>query len=601
AKGKYYAEERFSAADESDGFVAADYNADEFSDITAPADSDTPGVNKYVDSMPVAPNYTMDIVPYITSVKTSLSAVNETNGVTDRSSLGAYPVYVYKNSTATAQDVSAKAADDKESVKVYGFNLKGAKYGAASLPYTDGYVSVDSDTITPGAFALTVNGVGTLNNSNNNNAKGSYTTATEIEAGGTYSVYKHYYNRQPNNANNNNLTDDVAFDVWQLNNKAAAPMGGNVEDPQMKIIPGGSAKGKIGFAFGNGPNAFSMPNSTYSWSYWAYDFQGTRYTALAYDPAGYAWAAAAGQDTSASGGDSFYIESNRWREHGGWTDGKNHYWDMTKHGYCKLERLCVGGTVMNDRIQSPSIAATDTSLYMAYFDDKDGIIRYKAGDYSGGFDSGTHSSGVWDNGSGQSPTPYREFGFFKDEATESSMAYSEDNVQVVVGTSSMTDSGRGNTTNNVCIAAINGGATRTDDVVLMVWNDRNTIKYMHTLGDPITTETEGGKTKLKAVWSTPVDVFDRKIGGRSCVYQIAVDKNGGVHIAASTGSDLWYAYLADYKKTGTSDVKIARVDSYESTGDYITIDAALDANGNPAPQIGFYSASSSHPKYARWN
>ena len=604
AKGKYYAEERFAASDESEGFVAADYNADEFSSVGAASDSDTPGVNKYAGTKPVDANYTMDIVPYITRVKTSLSAVNETNGVTDRSSLGAYPVYIYKNSTATAQDVSAKAADKKETVKVYGFNLNGAKYGAASLAYTDGYVSLDSDTITPGAFALTVNGVGTLNNSNDNNAKGSYTTATKIDAGGTYSVYKHYYNRQPNNANNNNLTDDVAFDVWQLNDKAAAPMGGNVEDPQMKIIPAGTAKGKIGFAFGNGPNAFSMPNSTYSWSYWAFDYQGARYTALAYDPAGYAWAAAAGQDTSSGGGDSFFIESNQWREHGGWTDGTNHYHDMTKLGYCKLERLCVGGTVMNDRIQSPSIAATDTSLYMAYYDDKDGIIRYKAGDYSGGFDSGTHASGVWAEGqyTTHSPTPFREFGFFKDEATESSMNYSEDNVQVVVGKSSLTDSGRGNTTNNVCIAAINGGATRADDVVLMVWNDTNTIKYSYTIGDPIATATEGGKTKLKAVWSTPVDVFGGKIEGRSCVYQIAVDKNKGVHIAASTGSDLWYAYLSKHNPNAEGCVKkIARVDSYESTGDYITIDAALDANGYPAPQIGFYSASSSRPKYARWN
>ena len=604
AKGKYYAEERFAAADDSEGFAAADYNADEFSSVGAASDSDTTGVNKYAGTKPVDANYTMDIVPYITRVKTSLSAVNETNGVTDRSSLGAYPVYIYKNSTDTAQDVSAKAADDKETVKVYGFNLNGAKYGATSLAYTDGYVSLDSDTITPGAFALTVNGVGTLNNSNNNNAKGSYTTATKIEAGGTYSVYKHYYNRQPNNANNNNLTDDVAFDVWQLNDKAAAPMGGNVEDPQMKIIPAGTAKGKIGFAFGNGPNAFSMPNSTYSWSYWAFDYQGARYTALAYDPAGYAWAAAAGQDTSSGGGDSFFIESNQWREHGGWTDGTNHYHDMTKLGYCKLERLCVGGTVMNDRIQSPSIAATDTSLYMAYYDDKDGIIRYKAGDYSGGFDSGTHDSGVWAEGkyNTYTPTPFREFGFFKDEATESSMDYSEDNVQVVVGKSSLTDSGRGNTTNNVCIAAINGGATRADDVVLMVWNDTNTIKYSYTIGDPIATATEGGKTKLKAVWSTPVDVFDKKIEGRSCVYQIAVDKDKGVHIAASTGSDLWYAYLSKYNPNAEGYVKkIARVDSYESTGDYITIDAALDANGYPAPQIGFYSASSSRPKYARWN
>lgn len=608
AKGKYYAEERFAAADESEGFVAADYNADEFEHIGDASESDTPGVNKYVHAKPVAANYTMDIVPYITKVKTSLSAVNETNGVTDRSSLGAYPVYVYKNSTEAAQDVSAKAADDKETVKVYGFNLNGAKYGAASLTYTDGYVSLDSDTITPGAFALTVNGVGTLNNSNNNNAKGSYTTATEIEAGGTYSVYKHYYNRQPNNANNNNLTDDVSFDVWQLNNKAAAPMYGKIEDPKMRVNPVG---GKIGFAFGNGPNAFSMPNSTRSWTYWAYDYQGARFVALGYAPDGYVWASAAGQDTNNTSSDSYFLETNHWREQGGWTwdnysnHEKNHhyYHDMTKLAVCKIERLSASGDVKLNRIQSPSIVATDKGLYMAYFDAAKDTIRYKAGDMSAGYTEGTvdisnGNDGIWSDPQITRNLPYREFktGFFKDEARVSKGTYSETNVQIVVGKGDV-DSGRGTATGIVRIAAINGGATRANDVVVMVWNDGNKIKYGYTSGDPMNI-TDG---KLKATWSTPAEIFGDNISGGTCQCDIAVDKKKGVHIVAASGNEVWYAYLADHTKTGANDVKLARVDSYQSTGVDINIDVALDANENPIPQIGYYSASSSRPKFARWN
>ncbi|MBO4547092.1 MAG: hypothetical protein J5700_05895, partial [Treponema sp.] len=184
AAGKYYAEERFAAADDANDTMAnADYTVDEFEDMESPipAASDTPGVNKYEYAHPVRANYIMDIVPYITKVTTSLSAIDSTNGVTDRSSLGHYPIYVYKNSTATAANVSAKAADKKESVAIYGFNLNGATYkkiGAAAAAdvydSTDACVKLNSDEINPGDFALTVNGVGTLNNSNNNDAKGTY-------------------------------------------------------------------------------------------------------------------------------------------------------------------------------------------------------------------------------------------------------------------------------------------------------------------------------------------------------------------------------------------------------------------------------------------
>lgn len=674
AAGKYYAEERFAAADASDKFENADYSADEFTAFV-PANiaeaSGTAGVNKYAVT-PVNANYTMDIVPYITKVTTTLSELDSTNGVTDRSSLGAYPIYVYKNSTDTATDVSAKTPDKTETVTIHGFNLNGAKYGSTALGNsTNSSGTLTSGSITGGAFALTVNGVSTLNNSNNNNAKGSYSSTATIAPGGTYSVYKNYVNRQPNNNNNNNLTDDVVFDVWQLNNKAAAPISGNVEDPQMKINPVG---GKIGFAFGNGLNAFSMPNSTYSWSYWAWDYQGARYTALNYDPAGYVWAAAAGQDTNSGGSDSFFIETNHWREHGGFTgtnrdshvDGHNYYHDMTKLAWCKIERLCVDSTVMPNRIQSPSIATTNKGVYMAYYDDRKATIRYKAGDASAGYTinkdgSSDHTSGVWASPDLSQPS-YAEFnsGFFKDEARESNMPYSEDNVQIVVGNggSGYTDSGRGNAAPYVSIAAINGGDTRANDVVVMVWNDGSAIKYMYTTSDPMKTGsvirtytytvntnktftlnsgeelssiTKNGQAAvagtdytladngtykakanlvfrttatisgnyLNASWSTPIDAFGGKVSsiGSDTICKVAVDQNNGVHIAAATGSEVWYSYLSSI----SASPKVARVDSYGATGESLTLDAALDADGNPAPQIGYYSAGSSHPKFARWN
>ncbi len=639
AKGKYYAEERFAADDESEGFVAADYNADEFENIGDASDSDTPGVNKYVNAKPVDANYTMDIVPYITKVKTSLSAVNATNGVTDRSSLGHYPVFVYKNSTLSG--VTDSIANKNEAIEIYGFNLKGAKYGDtsdASYDSAKNIVTINSDKVASGAFALTVNGVGTLNNTNDNDAKGSYAKTTS-EAGGDYSVYKNYYNRQPNNANNNNLTDDIAFDVWQLNAYAAAPMYGNVEDPQMKIqpfnktvtkqkkvdggvgdvvdddnfVPGGGGNvttdGKIGFAFANASSAFSMPNSDHSWTYWNYGYTNIRHTALAYDPAGYAWSSAAGQDVNGDGNsDIFYLESTHWRENGGvGTSGVHLPRDTKIHSACKLETLTLTGDHASsrlDRIQSPSIAATTHGLYMAYYDKASGVIRYRAGAMTGTWANDwafkkTTDSSVWAPES--TISRYWEFknGYFKNQATSETMSYANSlkNVQIV-STSA---------TPNVCIAAIDGRATRANDVAVMVWCDGSKVSYAYTSGDPMKDNGKTGDDKrLNASWTRVDDIFGGKVKGGECKCQIAVDAAGGVHIAAyaEKGMDVWYAYLAD--ASAPENAKVCKVDSYGSTGEYLTIDVALAAdstatNPKPIPQIGYYSTKSTRPKFARWN
>lgn len=637
-KGKYYAEARFAKDDKTSPYNDANYSSDEFSVIGAAQASEESGVYKY-SVTPVAANYTMDIVPYITRVKTSLSAVNAKNGVTDRSSLGAYPVYVYKNSTLTG--ITDSVTKKNEDVEIYGFNLAGAKYGSTDLvrtakegAYGTGYVTLNSENIKQGAFKLTVGGIDTSNNTNDNDAHGSYTGTNIddegelIKKGGDYDVYKNYYNRQPNNANNNNLTDDIAFDVWQLNAYAAAPMYGNVEDPQMKIQPFGktvekqktnaaagtlggtvTTNGKIGFAFANGSTAFTMPNGDHSWTYWNYGYTNIRYTALAYDPAGYVWATAAGQDTNGDRGDDFYLESTHWREHGGeGTSGANKPHDTKVLSACKLEKLSLDadGTnpkaVMLDRIQSPSIATTPHGVYMAYYDKYMKKIRYRVGSMTGG----TMSAGTWANdwNSGNDGTPdihpksgqtyYWEFknGFIKHYKPMDAMKYSDSlaNVQIV---------GSGDdTTGNVCIAAVDGkGTDITKDHAVMVWCDGNVVKYAYTTGNPMAA-TDG---KLTAAWTTVDDIFGGKVKGGDCKCQIAVDAAGGVHIAAYDEKklDIWYVYLSSC--SDTANAKVCKVDSYDNTGEYLTIDVALDAAGDPIPQIGYYSAKSTRPKYARWN
>lgn len=587
AKGKYYAEERFAAADDSESFADADYNADEFTSIGTAADSDTPGVNKYVDSMPVAPDYAMDIVPYITSVKTSLSAANSKNGVTDRSSLGAYPIYVYKNSSSAALVDGAV-----ETVTINGFNLKNAKFGDVALKNsTNRSGTLLSSQIPPAtAFALTVNGVSTLNNRNNNDAHGSF-SGTNAKDGGDYDVYKNYYNRQPNNANNNNLTDDIAFDVWQINNMAAAPMSGAADDPQMKINP---KTGQIGFVFSNGSSAFTMPSSTESWRYWAYDYDRVCYLTMAYQPgeSGKVWMTGVGQDTSNGNGDVFFMESTYWRDMPNW--GAHTYKDVKSDNFLRLESTHIGSAatnIMQDRIQSPCLATNKTGLFLVYYDAFYNEIKYRAGKFS-------------DLPTGKTKGSQCSFGFFQDLGGHDDQAESTVNANdQIVATSTINARLPGK---YVSVAAIDGAAG-ANDVAVMVWQDGSKTRYSYTTSDPYDNsrkKNKNGTTVTINGWSEPIDVFAEssakvKVSGEYC--KIAVVGNS-VHIAAYDVSkaDLYYAYLPTYN-CEKSEIKVAKVDSYKNCGDYITLDVALDANDNPVPQIGYYSMSSVRPKYARWN
>ncbi len=590
AAGKYYSEIRFAENDTTGNYTGADYVTADFAAITSPASTETSGVNEYTVTY-VPSDYRMDIVPYITGVKTSLSDVNDTSGVTDRSALGHYPVYVYKNSAYTAGGTMTDG--EAETVTIHGFNLGTA---AVSKAFTSGSSSGD--------YSLTVNGVETLNNKNNDDSHGSYSGDAVTAAGGDKDIYDNYYNRQPNGQNNNNLTDDVYFDVWQLNDRAAVPMSGSVDDPQMKINP---ANGKIGFAYSNGSSAFNMPNTTFSWTYWAYDYDKVRYIALNYEPDmtnnGKVWAAAVGQDTHDNGGDPFFLDSNRWREVGGDNVKHSHSTaDVKDNSICRLERINqLGGkdnsnnpsgdtrNIAQDRIQSPAIASTETGLYMAYYDALNLELRYKSGSLSNaGTGSGSHSFDSF-----KDEAKYT-FDSFKDDAEDNKNKYSHANVQIIAQKtgSKGTEYKPGP---YVSIAAVPKGAEKGQadkDTVVMVWSDTNGTMYYAYNMNPTANMGVVGATD----WTVSKSVFS----GKTITYcQIATDYNGGVHIAGydSSDADVLYAYLSKYDKSP----KTTAVDSYDSTGVYLTLDAALDSDKNPLPQIGYYSMASGRPKYATWN
>ena len=131
---------------------------------------------------------------------------------------------------------------------------------------------------TSGPISLFVNGVETLNNLNDSDAKGS---CTEDLNQTNYAEYA--YNRQPNGDNNELLDDDVYFDIWQFNDVVEAYDGGYCVEPVMKINP---IDGRIGFAFANGSAYFSMSDGQdTSYSLWQRNFAKNIGTGFVYDAA----------------------------------------------------------------------------------------------------------------------------------------------------------------------------------------------------------------------------------------------------------------------------------------------------------------------------
>ena len=484
--------------------------------------------------------YQMDVVPYITGVQTNLSALNKRNPTAvTRSALGKYTV------------------KDGEEVTLIGYNLTVTKIKVTS------------------SGPINYSGTGTLlNNENFNDAKGSYTGTLSEDNYATYA-----YNRQPNNYNNNLLTDDIEFLVWQFDEDAVVPKSGKIEQPIMKINP---KTGDVGFAFVNGPLYFSMGGSVssthYSYRYWMGSFDFFTSVGFTYDSLGYSYGVAAGGDINASEADKFQLMSSRWglanlKQEGSYASTNS----------LRLESIGQKGDADGNnkgtnyydkqRIKSPTLATTvngqTTNLYLAYYDAMNDEIRFKAGS--------TNS------------TSKVNFGNFTDnDTTGSPYEYRNGTVSMIAGSKTGRNAGE-----YISIGAIKGVGIDGSDVVVIVWygSDRK-LWYSYTTSSPMNRQ---GQTDGRG-WSTPTAVFsdDMENAGEYC--KLVVDNEGGIHIAAydPVNLDLCYAYMESYNGGG---FETCVVDSNGVTGSNLTLDVAK-VGDNWIPYIGYYATYCIKPKYA---
>ena len=534
----------------------------------------------------------VDVVPYITGLETFLSGKDENYA---RTAKGHWPIWMRTDSPKAAGNYNKNDSyRTYEEFKINGFNL-----GATSLSQTkkqnSGYLVVQT--------GATGSEIPSINNINGN---------------------ANMYNQQPGD-NNANLTDDVYLDVWQVNGKAADPQDLKAEVVTMKINPSNKM---IGFAFryGTQKKYFAMPNKTTnsvnSYEKWhtANDVQNS--VTLAYDANGDSYGTVAGGESGPAYTDRFSIYTSLWGPAGGDndTDHRNRIeitGQLGESSHVKTQKTDASGNPIpncfvytnssigssehaNEKTkhQSPSIATAGTNVYLAYYDELNKELRFRSSLAKG-------LSTKSDTGN------FDDTGTYGKDGHASVTAYTNSTCQIVAQENTPVKGGE-----YVCIAAIPGASdqvisntTTKDDVVVIVWYDASSGKVYYSYNTTpnkdragkINTQTQyddTGTDKTTAIaangWSAPQEVFVSAASGKFC--KIAVDGNGGIHIAAydDINQNVLYAHISNY----SGSIQTYIVDGSGAAGENLTLDVAL-STGGAVPFIGYYAKGGQLPKFAR--
>lgn len=563
------------------------------------------------------PKYKVDVVPYITELMTKLSGIETKNhSVYGRTASGRYPVYFYTKYANGNSNISEK-------ISVVGFNI--AKEDSQII-FTKNAVTttLDSDlsfqlpeNAVSGKIEISVNSIKNLNNINNKNAKGSY---EDVASDSLYDNYKNYYNRQPNNVNNDLLEDDVELAIWGINSQSAVSPKGFVSEATMHINP---SDGQLGFSFSSGNYGYYPYGVDYqgndqktSLEFWCRDYTPVNTIRFVYDNQGHMFGVHAGTDTNNPRVARFRLVSSVWGP-SSTIDGGDNDW-LCAYSANKALRLEYMANykdsdksyVMNGtRFQfHPQLAASasgnKTNLYLMYYDFLTNELRFRAGqmDNKTAFQVNENAWGKKEKSEQNTKSSFDDF--YDDAYTDSSnrkdVVTNYDHVSVLASSATNTGSSPYAPGERYAIAVVPG----SPDTVVAVWCDdiHKTLWYSY-LTDPIINNHQkvDSTTHVNTSWSTPVAILDGNSGGYAA---IAVDSDKHIHIASyskeRTGS-LVYTYLDSYESATPDYIKTHSVfvDSYGSTGQYITIDFAKDSTGTRyIPYIGYLMTSLQYPKYA---
>lgn len=557
--------------------------------------------------------YTVDVVPYVTGIGTELSAFyRSASSVYARTSTGRYPLH------------------ENESITFYGFNLGTPTVALNGTTLSSGGTEVSlSDIVSgsnkatrttgttakSGAFTVSVNSLQAINNMNDNTKE---------------------YNQQPNNVNNNTLTDDLYADVWQFKN-AAEPKNGKISKPHMQIGP----SGEIGFSFSNAVLYYSMPgyryngSTSYSQTKMGMNYGGFTNNTFAYDKNGSAYGVALCIDTGGSPGMSGNLQFFS-RKDGIGEDLNSNYSNQKYARRIENTTVSVDGitcTTDLDRVLSPSmttyINGNTSYVYLAYYDNITKQIRFRTGtvgndanDIGGGlqdllaFKSGAGTDEDWprirarnngkdlyllrDSISGYSGIPTATDDFNVNSTCGDGSSYSAGKIYkgdkgdayqyVSVPAASGVAAGNSYYKKSTVISAgqyVAVGAL-SDGTAVLAWydelNGRLAFSYNSSINSGYSTLDAGTTEWQSNAWY----VTDSSIRAGWYV-SMAVDTDNGVHLAyySPSGADLYYSYIKNPKSDKLA-TRTVMVDSYQQVGTYCTIDVGRKNSNSPwIPYISY--------------
>lgn len=553
--------------------------------------------------------YTVDVVPYITNVKTMLSTVGGSSEAAwstyGRTSTGAY---VAGQSWANNSGITGEKSGSAETVTLYGFNLAGGTVessngGSATLSTvsdTDNSFKFSVEGFKSGDYTVTVNGIPSINNKNSNDSKGSYTGSEAAQM----------YNRMPNGTTNNNLTDDFKMNIWDIRYDAATSQGGTLKEAVMRIAPGSD---QIGFAFTNGASKFSMGGSKSGNSYqiWQSNYADFNNVSFVYDKNGNSYGTATGLDTYPDGNNDyagrFTFMSSQWGVCN-IGDMNDNYWGTKKLRMesIGIKKSNVQGSYQDTcimdtyRFRSPTLATTmhgdSTSVYLAYYDTFQRQIRFRYGTFK--TDAVGQSDNEWNNNRG--------FDQFTDQVRVNDLGGKcafdarKDTYSLIAGKDAddtNVDTGNVCTPSNsmastcVAIDAIEGSSP-AEDIVVAAWCTGSGVAFAYKKNPYTDNDADQSHTNTDGYWSTAVEVFS----GACEDVSIKADASGAVHISAYNKADqsLVYRYI---NKDRTTMGDVVTVDSYQIVGSRTQIDVQKEGSYY-VPYISYYNPATQKTKLA---
>jgi hypothetical protein len=547
--------------------------------------------NASAESAVQTPLYTVDVVPYITLIQTSLSSVYTNSPSTyDRSAAGDFPVR--ENETITVFGFNFNTATTSSTA----FSQNGTALTVSAVGTGSGatatykYATLSTGvTATSGALTATVNSITSINQLNNNGNEN---------------------NLEPNGRNNDLLTDDRNLVIWTF---ATLINNNQVWSPDMKLDSVGT---NMYVSYGLGIDSFYIAtnpngNATGGGTFFESCYNKYESTSVGVDSSGNIYGT--GMDTdrvsSTLGGATRFTFFSRAAGGNTWN-----YNNGTNKRHLELNYNSTAGVYNNMRTLRPDMtvagagtAASPSRIYLTYYDDitKENKFRYgqstaadtltygiasdvastTPGSATGYQAYANASSGTYRSG------PFQAGGVVTGATvTAGSFVTGATYTIVSPGTTTFTSIGAANNTAGTTFVATGPGTgtgTASLQVAVLAWYDATNNQLVFSWNDT------PSDTAQVAKWQTNARVIDSDYAG--WYVDMAVDVDMGIHLAyyATSNGDLRYAYLSSYNQVAAPSV--VTVDAYLSVGQQITI-TTKKTGGNNIPFISYLNISNIETK-----